>query len=57
MTIEEVNQEVARLCERIADLRMLQQGQRHLPFIAKHLEEHIAALQQRMEELRQQLPL
>ncbi len=57
MTPEELNQEVARLSERIAELRMLQQGQLHLPFIARHLEEHIVTLQQRMEELRQQLPL
>ena len=43
--------EIARLTDRIAELRSLQQGQKHLPFITSHLEEHIRTLEQRVADL------
>ena len=52
MDQQEVELEIARLSERIAELRSLQQGQKHLPFITSHLQEHIEKLQQRIETLR-----
>ena len=54
MTIQEIETEIARLSERIAELRSLQQGQKHLPFITSHLQEHIEKLQQRIADLRGQ---
>ena len=54
MTIQEIEIEIARLSERIAELRSLQQGQKHLPFITSHLQEHIEKLQQRISDLRSQ---
>jgi len=53
MTTDEIQMEIARLSERVSELRMLQHGQRHLPFVTSHLEEHIKKLQQRISELRQ----
>ncbi len=55
MTNQQIEQEVARLTERIEELRALQRGQKHLPFIASHLEEHIVKLQQRLAELQREL--
>jgi hypothetical protein len=52
MKNQEIEVEIARLSERIAELRSLQQGQKHLPFIASHIQEHIDKLQQRIVELR-----
>ena len=52
MDQQEVELEIARLSERIAELRSLQQGQKHLPFITSHLQEHIDKLQQRIDSLR-----
>lgn len=54
MTIQEIEIEIARLSERIAELRSLQQGQKHLPFITSHLQEPIEKLQQRISDLRSQ---
>jgi len=51
MKNQEIELEIARLSERIAELRSLQQGQKHLPFITSHLQEHIDKLQQRIVEL------
>jgi len=52
MNIQEIEAEIARLNERIADLRSLQNGQKHLPFITSHLQEHIDKLQQQVADLR-----
>lgn len=54
MDTHEVEIEVSRLSERIAELRSLQLGQKHLPFIVSHLEDHIQKLQRRIEELQKQ---
>lgn len=54
MNQQEIELEIARLSERIAELRSLQQGQKHLPFITSHLQEHIEKLQQRIDTLRQE---
>jgi len=55
MNNQQIEQEVARLTARIEELRALQRGQKHLPFITSHLEEHIAKLEQQLAELRQKL--
>jgi len=52
MDNRKIEAEVARLSERILELRSLQQGQKHLPFIASHLEEHIETLKRRIVELK-----
>lgn len=52
MKTNEIETEVARLSERITELRSLQRGQKHLPFIVSHLEEHIEKIRQRIAELR-----
>lgn len=54
MTTHDIEAEIARLSRRITELRSLQQGQKHLPFITSHLEEHIQKLEQRIAELRRQ---
>ncbi len=54
MDAHEVQIEVSRLAERIAELKSLQKGQKHLPFIVSHLEDHIQKLQRRIEELQKQ---
>jgi len=54
MKNQETEIEIARLSERIAELRSLQQGQKHLPFITTHLQEHIDKLQQRIAALRKE---
>jgi hypothetical protein len=48
---DEIQQEVEFLSERIQQLRLLQQSQKHLFFIAVHLQEHIDKLQMRICEL------
>jgi len=52
MNQQEIELEIARLSERITELRSLQKGQKHLPFITSHLQEHIDKLQQRIDTLR-----
>jgi predicted nucleic acid-binding Zn-ribbon protein len=52
MDIKEIEAEIARLNERIEELRSLQNGQKHLPFITSHLQEHIDQLKQRVAALR-----
>ncbi len=52
MNTNEIEIEVARLVERIEELRDLQRGQRHLPFIVTHIEEYIEKLRRRLDELR-----
>jgi hypothetical protein len=47
----EIQQEVEFLSERIQQLRLLQQSQKHLHFITVHLQEHIDKLQKRICEL------
>jgi len=54
MNTHEIEMEVARLAERISELRNLQLGQKHLPFIVSHIEEHIEKIRQRIDELRRQ---
>ena len=54
MNTHEIEIEVTRLADRIAELKTLQVGQKHLPFIVSHLEDHIQKLQRRIEELQQQ---
>jgi len=54
MNTHEIEVEVSRLAERIAELKMLQVGQKHLPFVVSSLEEHIQKLQGRLEELQRQ---
>ena len=54
MDTHEIESEVTRLAERIAELKSLQLGQKHLPFIVSHLEDHIQKLQRRIEELLRQ---
>lgn len=51
MNTHEIEVEVSRLAERIEELKTLQVGQKHLPFIVSHLEDHIQTLQRRIEEL------
>ena len=53
MNTNEIEIEMARLADRIEELRDLQRGQKHLPFIVAHLEEHIEKLRRRIEQLRQ----
>ncbi len=48
---EELQQEVAFLADRIEQLRTLQESQKHLRFVAIHLQEHIDKLQARIDEL------
>ncbi len=57
MTNQEIEVEIARLSERIEELRSLQKGQRHLAFISSHLQEHIDKLQQKIAELRGRNPV
>jgi peptidoglycan hydrolase CwlO-like protein len=52
MSKQEIESEIARLDERITELRSLQNAQKHLPFITCHIQEHIDKLQQRIADLR-----
>lgn len=52
--MHEIEIEVSRLAERIAELKSLQRGQKHLPFIVSHLEDHIQKLERRIQELQKQ---
>jgi len=47
----QLQQEIASVAERIRQLRELQHSQKHLPFIAAHIQEHIDRLETKMHEL------
>lgn len=48
---DEIREEVEFLSERIQQLRLLQQDQKHLHFVSVHLQQHIDKLQKRICEL------
>jgi hypothetical protein len=50
-SLDETQQEIDFLAERIEQLRALQYSQRHLHFVTVHLQDHIEKLQNRVREL------